>query len=400
MKYGLPLLLLLAGCADWFKSPVAPPPPPPPGPPPPPAPAALHTVGTFTNPTFATSPPGDTTRLFVTERAGRIVLLKNDVAQAGAFLDLRGKISDTVENGLYSMAFHPQYATNGRFYVFFTNLNGDIRVVRYTVSTTNPDSANASSADTVLAVPHPLAGTSLPFGNHHGGQLQFGPDGMLYVSLGDGGCCGDPLHNGQRHHTMNAKIHRINVDGATGYTVPPDNPFVNDTSFPPSTWAWGFRNPWRFSFDRQTGDLYIGDVGEATWEEVDVAPAPTLGQGMNYGWSIMEGTHCYNASTCNQTGLTLPTIEYGHVNGNCDLQGGYVYRGTRVTQLIGYYLYVDYCSGTVGGFKYVGGAATAKQDFTIFLSPGAGVVSFGQDGRGELYLMTYGGTLYRIDPSP
>jgi glucose/arabinose dehydrogenase len=398
MKYGLPLLLLLAGCADWFKSPVAPPPPPPPGPPPPPAPAALHTVGNFANPTFATSPPGDTIRLFVTERAGRIMLLKYSAVQ-GAFLDLRGKISDTVENGLYSMAFHPQYRSNGRFYVFFTDVHGDIRVVRYTASTTNPDSANASSADTVLAVPHPLAGTSLSFGNHHGGQLQFGPDGMLYVSLGDGGCCGDPLKNGQRHHTMNAKILRINVDGPTGYTVPADNPFVADTSFPPETWAWGFRNPWRFSFDRQTGDLYIGDVGEATWEEVDVAAAPNPGKGVNYGWSIMEGMHCVT-SGCNQTGLTPPIIEYGHINGNCDVQGGYVYRGAYVTPLIGYYLYADYCSGVIGGFKYAGGAATAKQDFTIFLSPGAGVVSFGEDGRGELYLMTYGGTLYRIDPSP
>ncbi len=397
MRY-LPLLCLLAGCADWFKSVYVPPPPPPPGPPPP-APAALHTVGSFANPTFATSPLGDTTRLFVSERAGRIVLLKNDVAQAGAFLDLRGKISDTVENGLYSMAFHPQYATNGRFYVFFTNLNGDIRVVRYTVSTTNPDSANEANADTLLAVPHPIAGTSLPFANHHGGQLQFGPDGMLYVSLGDGGCCGDPLRNSQRHQTMNAKIHRLNVDGPTGYVAPPDNPFYSDTSFPPTTWAWGFRNPWRFSFDRATGDLYIGDVGDATWEEVDVAPAPTRGKGLNYGWSIMEGTHCVTAG-CNQTGLTLPVIDYQHVGGNCDVQGGYVYRGTRVTQLIGYYLYVDYCSGMVGGFKYAGGAATAQRDFTPFVSPGGGVVSFGEDGRGELYLMTYGGTLYRIVPSP
>ena len=399
MKYALPLLFLLAGCADWFKSVYTPPPSPPPGPPPPPAPAQLHTVGTFANPTFATSPPGDTTRLFVTERAGRIVLLKNDVAQAGAFLDLRGKISDTVENGLYSMAFHPQYATNGRFYVFFTNLNGDIRVVRYTVSTTNPDSANEANADTLLAVPHPIAGTSLPFANHHGGQLQFGPDGMLYVSLGDGGCCGDPLQNGQRHQTMNAKIHRLNVDGPTGYVAPPDNPFYSDTSFPPTTWARGFRNPWRFSFDRATGDLYIGDVGDATWEEVDVAPAPNAGKGLDYGWSTMEGSHCVTAG-CNQTGLTLPVIDYQHVGGNCDVQGGYVYRGTRVTQLIGYYLYVDYCSGMVGGFKYAGGAATAQRDFTPFVSPGGGVVSFGEDGRGELYLMTYGGTLYRIVPSP
>ena len=268
--------------------------------------------------------------------------------------------------------------------VFVVEQDGRIRILRN---------------DTLLAVPHPIAGTSLPFGNHHGGQLQFGPDGMLYVSLGDGGCCGDPLQNGQRHQTMNAKIHRLNVDGPTGYVAPPDNPFYSDTSFPPTTWARGFRNPWRFSFDRATGDLYIGDVGDATWEEVDVAPAPNAGKGLDYGWSTMEGSHCVTAG-CNQTGLTLPVIDYQHVGGNCDVQGGYVYRGTRVTQLIGYYLYVDYCSGMVGGFKYAGGAATAHRDFTPFVSPGGGVVSFGEDGRGELYLMTYGGTLYRIVPSP
>jgi len=326
--------------------------------------------------------------------------VKNDVVLPTPFLDLRGKIDSAIENGLYSMAFHPQYATNHMFFLFFTNLNGDIRVVRY-VATANPDSANPTAVDTIFAVPHPTAGFSLGFGNHHGGQLQFGPDGMLYVSLGDGGCCNDPAQNGQRHHTMNGKIHRINVDGATGYTVPADNPFVvlADTSFPPETWAWGFRNPWRFSFDRQTGDLYIGDVGQDTWEEVDVGAAPNRGKGLNYGWSRMEGMHCVT-SGCSQTGLTLPVAEYQHSSGGpCDVQGGYVYRGARVTQLTGYYLYIDYCTGAVTGFKYVGGAATAIRDWSE-VSPGAGVVSWGEDSRGELYLMTYGGTVYRIIPLP
>jgi hypothetical protein len=342
------------------------------------------------------APASDSTRIFVTERAGRIRILKNDVILAAAFLDLTGKISAADENGLYSMAFHPQYATNRMFFLFFTNLNGDIRVVRY-LGTANADSANPTAIDTILAVPHPVAGFSLPFGNHHGGQLQFGPDGMLYVSLGDGGCCYDPQQNGQRHQTMNGKIHRINVDGATGYTVPGDNPFVSDTSFPPETWAWGFRNPWRFSFDRQTGDLYIGDVGQDTWEEVDVGPAPGRGAGLNYGWSTMEGTHCINAG-CSTTGLTMPVVEYQHLNGLCDVQGGYVYRGTRVTQLTGYYVYVDYCTGFVGGFKLVGGVATEQRSWTTEISPGTGVVSWGEDARGELYMMTYGGTVYRIVP--
>jgi len=394
VKYLLPLLCALAACDSRFPIISLPPPPPPaPGTP------MLQFVGTFYRPTYLTAPVADSARLFVTERGGAIRIVRHDTTLATPFLDLRGKIDSAIENGLFSMAFHPQYATNHKFFVFFTNVNGDIRVVRY-LGTTNPDSADPNSSDTILAVPHPLAGTSLPFSNHHGGQLQFGPDGMLYVSLGDGGCCGDPLQNGQRHQTMNGKIHRINVDGATGYTVPLDNPFRTDTSFPPSTWAWGFRNPWRFSFDRQTGDLYIGEVGQDMWEEIDVAAAPGRGGGFNYGWSTMEGTHCYGASTCNSTGFTPPVFEYQHVNSNCDVQGGYVYRGNRVTQLTGYYLFVDYCSGMVGGFKYAGGTATAYRDWTAELTAGTGVVSFGEDARGELYMMTYTGTLYRIGPRP
>ncbi len=402
-RYGILALFLLAGCADWFNSPPTNPPPPPPAPPPPPPPPGtptLHAVGSFFRPTYLTAPRSDSTRVFVTERGGAIRIVRNDTILPTPFLDLRGQIDSAVEDGLYSMAFHPQYATNHMFFVFFTNLNGDIRVVRYLGgATANPDIANPTAVDTILAVPHSTAGFSLTFGNHHGGQLQFGPDGMLYVSLGDGGCCRDPAQNGQRHHTMNGKIHRINVDGATGYTVPTDNPFVADTSYPPETWAWGFRNPWRFSFDRQTGDLYIGDVGDATWEEVDVAAAPSRGKGLNYGWSVMEGTHCVN-SGCNQTGLTLPVVDYQHVNGECDVQGGYVYRGSGVTQLTGYYLYVDYCSGRIGSFKYAGGAATQGRDWSTEISPGSGAVSWGEDARGEVYIMTYGGIVYRIIPHP
>jgi len=394
------LMLVLAGCNDWFNSPPPNPPPPPPPPPPPAGTPALQPVATFTNPTFVTAPVADSTRIFVTERAGRIRIVKNGVLLPGPFLNLVGQISASDEDGLFSMAFHPQYATNHMFFVFFTNLNHDIRIVRY-VGTTNADSANPTAVDTVLAVPHPTGSPyPLGFGNHHGGQLQFGPDGMLYVSLGDGGCCGDPEQNGQRHHTMNGKIHRINVNGATGYTVPADNPFVADTSFPPETWAWGFRNPWRFSFDRQTGDLYIGDVGQDLWEELDVAPAPNRGKGLNYGWSIMEGTHCYNAPACSTTGFTPPVIEYHH-GPECDVNGGYVYRGTQVTQLTGYYLYADYCSGRVGSFKYAGGAATQQRNWTDLTPTDPQIVSFGEDARGELYLMTYGtGTVYRIIPRP
>ena len=350
------------------------------------------------SPTFLTGPPGDSTRVVITERTGRVRLLKGGVLQNGSFLDLRGKISASVEDGLYSLAFHPQYQTNGRFYAFYTNMNGDIRVVRYIVSS-NPDSADESQADTILAIPHPMAGTTLPFGNHHGGQLQFGPDGKLYVSLGDGGCCGDPLRNGQRKKTLNGKLLRIDVSGTTGYTVPPDNPFVADTSYAPETWAWGFRNPWRFSFDRQTGDLYIADIGEASWEEIDVAAAPNPAKGINYGWSILEGTHCVNAG-CNTSGLTMPVMEYGQTSNACSVTGGYVYRGTRVTQIIGHYLYADFCSGFVLSFLYAGGQATQGRDWTSQLSPGGAIVSFGEDARGDVYIVRYAGPVYRIVAAP
>jgi len=375
----LPLLVLLAGCAGSLDAPVEP---------------ALQSIGTFDDPTFLTAPTGDSTRVLVTERAGRVRLSKSGVLQNGSFLDLRGKISAADEDGLYSLAFHPQYQTNGRFYAFYTNLDGDIRIVRYIVSS-NPDSADESQADTILAIPHPLAGTSLPFGNHHGGQLQFGPDGKLYVSLGDGGCCGDPLQNGQRKQTLNGKLLRIDVSGATGYTVPADNPFVADTSYAPEIWAWGFRNPWRFSFDKQTGDLYIGDIGDASWEEIDAAAAPNAGRGINYGWSILEGTHCRNPG-CNTSGLTMPVTEYGHTNNACSVTGGYVYRGTRVTQLIGHYLYADFCAGFVRSFLLAGGAATQARDWTSDLSPGGSIVSFGEDARGDVYIVTYAGPVYRI----
>jgi len=375
----LPLLVLLAGCAGSLDSPVEP---------------AIQSIGTFVDPTFLTAPTGDSTRVLVTERAGRVRLLKSGALQNGSFLDLRGKISAADEDGLYSLAFHPQYQTNGRFYAFYTNLDGDIRIVRYIVSS-NPDSADESQADTILAIPHPLAGTTLPFGNHHGGQLQFGPDGKLYVSLGDGGCCGDPLQNGQRKQTLNGKLLRIDVSGATGYTVPADNPFVADASYAPEIWAWGFRNPWRFSFDKQTGDLYIGDIGDASWEEIDAAAAPNAGKGINYGWSVLEGTHCRIAG-CNTSGLTMPVTEYGHTNNQCSVTGGYVYRGTRVNQLIGHYMYADFCAGFVLSFLYAGGQATQGRNWTSELSPGGSIVSFGEDARGDVYIVTYAGPVYRI----
>lgn len=389
MKRLLLLALALAACSDAVEPP--PPPPPPPQP-------ALQPLGTFVRPVYVTAPPTDSQRVVVVEREGRVRLLRGGVLLARPFLDLRGQISGSPadELGLFSLAFHPQYAATGRFFVFFTNLEGDIRVVRYAVSS-DPDSADAATADTILALPHPIAG-DLSFANHHGGQLQFGPDGMLYVSLGDGGCCGNPLGNGQNTFTLHATLLRLNVDGASGYAIPPDNPFASGADGAPEVWAYGLRSPWRFSFDRLTGDLYLSDVGDATWEEVNVAPAAGgLGKGANYGWSIMEGAHCFGGGTCDRTGLVLPVIEYPHGTGDCSVTGGYVYRGTRVAALAGQYLYGDYCSGFVRGYRLSDGGTV---DWTARLSPGGAIVSFGEDARGDVYIVRHTGGVYRIVASP
>jgi glucose/arabinose dehydrogenase len=338
-----------------------------------------------------TSPPGDTARAFVVERTGVIRIIQHGTRLTTPFLDIHTKIPSTDELGMFSMAFHPQYFTNGRFYVFYTDFNADLRIVRYTVSA-DSNVADETAADTVLKVVHGGA-------NHHGGQLAFGPDGKLYIGIGDGGCCGDPNQNGQRHHTMLGKLLRIDVNGASGYTVPADNPFVADTSFEPETWAWGLRNPWRFSFDKQTGDLYVADVGQDTWEEVDVAAAPNLGKGLNYGWNIREARHCFPpGASCGTAGFTDPIYEYQHINGNCDVNGGYVYRGTRVTTLLGRYLFVDYCTGIVTSFTFTGVPLITGRSWPTLTTTLP--VSFGEDGKGELYIITYDGLIYRIVPGP
>ncbi|HXO85627.1 MAG TPA: PQQ-dependent sugar dehydrogenase, partial [Gemmatimonadales bacterium] len=262
-------------------------------------------------------------------------------------------------------------------------------IVRYLVSG-DADVANEALADTVIAIPHPTNA------NHNGGQLQFGPDGLLYAATGDGGGGGDPDENAQDLSSLLGKLLRLDVDGASGYAVPSENPFGSEV------WAYGLRNPWRFSFDRQTGDLYIGDVGQNLWEEVDVSLASTgLGKGVNYGWDDMEGTHCYEPATgCNQTGKTMPVIEYGHTGGACTVVGGYVYRGTRVPALAGHYLYADYCSGFVKSFRFVGGVVTDERDWTADLSPGTFITGFGEDADGDVYIMRQSGGLYRIVPKP
>ena len=382
----LPCVLLLGACKGFLSS--ANPPPPPPGTP------QLHLIGNFSSPVYLTAAPGDTARFFLVEQAGRVRVFHNDSVQSGPFLDIRGRIDAGGEQGLLSIAFDPNYATNGRVFAYFTDHNGDIRIVRYTVSTGNPDSLDEATADTILKVAHP--GQT----NHNGGQLQFGPDGMLWTGTGDGGGGGDPDGNGQDKHALLGKLLRLDVSGASGYTIPADNPFATDTTGAPEVWSWGLRNPWRFSFDRQTGDLYIGDVGQDHFEEVDVATtggAINRGRGANYGWNIMEAKHCYPSDPCTPTGLVLPQIEYIHALNACAVTGGYVYRGDAIPAILGHYFYADYCNGAMHSFKW---PSLTTGDWTPTLSPGGGISSFGQDAKGELYVLQLGGQVWRMVPAP
>lgn len=339
------------------------------------------------SPVFVTAPPGDTARLFVVEKEGRIRVLRNGTLLTNPFLDIGGLVSSSGEQGLLSMAFHPEVAGNGEFFVDYTDVNGDTRVVRYRVSV-DPDVADPTSAEVVLTMEQ-------PFSNHNGGLILFGPDGMLYVGLGDGGSGGDPQGHGQNAGTLLGSLLRIDVDGGTPYAVPADNPFVGDAAARREIWAYGLRNPWRFSFDWVTGDLYIADVGQNDWEEVDVEPGRS-GGGVNYGWNIMEAAHCFSpSSNCDSAGLVLPVLEYSSAEG-CSVIGGYVYRGSKIPGLVGHYLYSDFCSAWVRSFRYLGGQATDLRDRSAELRPDGSVSSFGEDARGELYITTLEGNLFRV----
>jgi len=248
----------------------------------------------------------------------------------------------------------------------------------------NPDVASGTADETVITVTHRM------FPSHNGGQLQFGPDGMLYVSIGDGGGSGDPNDTGQDPSDQLGNILRINVNGNTGYTIPSGNPFANNP-----VWAYGLRNPWRFSFDRATGDLYIADVGQGLREEIDVAAKSAgAGRGVNFGWPIMEGVNCYEASSCDKSGLTAPVVDYTHDNGNSCVIGGYVYRGSDIPGIRGHYFYTDLTGRWLHSFVYSGGKATKQTDWDLTLPDGP--MSFGEDGKGELYVTTDGGQIYRL----
>jgi glucose/arabinose dehydrogenase len=337
------------------------------------------------------APPGDD-RLFVVEQPGRIRVFDRDGGDRGVFLDLTGSISQGGERGLLGLAFPPDYATSGRFFVDFTDLSGDTRLVRLSVSS-DPDRADPASADTLLTIDQ-------PYSNHNGGHLEFGPDGWLYFGLGDGGSGGDPGNRAQDGQTLLGKLLRLDVSGAV-VAPAPGNPFLGAAPLD-EIWALGLRNPWCFSFDRLTGDLYIADVGQALREEIDIAPAGTGGQ--NFGWRLMEGDACFNpASGCNDGTLTLPVHQYTHGGTpfRCSVSGGYVYRGSAVAALQGTYLFADYCSAQVWGLRWTAaGGLASVTELTSMLSPAGGYASisaFGQDAAGELYILDYDdGKAYRI----
>ncbi len=344
----------------------------------------LVVVATGLNsPVHLASPPGDQ-RLFVVEQGGRIRIIADGQLLGGSFLDISADVSSGGERGLLSLAFHPDYAANGHFYVNYTDPSGDTRVVRYTVSG-DPNLADAASDKLILTV-------AQPFGNHNGGQVAFGPDGMLYIGMGDGGDAGDPQDHGQNRNTLLGALLRIDVDGGDPYAIPADNPFVGQAMTREEIWAYGLRNPWRFSFDATDGVLYVADVGQNRWEEVNAVV--TTAAGVNYGWRVMEGTQCFNPSVgCDQTGLELPVLEYSHSQG-CSVTGGYAYRGSALTGLAGHYFYADYCSGWIRSFKLLSGAATSPRNWS--LGNIGRITSFGVDAANELYVLSDQGTVHRF----
>ena len=372
--------------AQGFTAPLAAPPP-----------IALQLVAATTslhNIVSIAHPEDGTNRLFFVRQDGQILIYDGQLLSQ-PFLNISSLIACCTERGLLGLAFHPDYASNGLFYVDYTNTSGSITIARYSVSA-DPNVANAASAAVLLTVSHPN-------GNHNGGQLAFGNDGYLYIGVGDGGGGGDPDNNGQNLNTLLGKILRIDVDNGSPYGIPIDNPFLEQPTDNPNTraeiWAYGLRNPWRFSFDRETHDLWIADVGQGSREEADLQLAGNTG-GQNYGWRLMEGNACFNpAINCNDGSLTLPVIEYQHTNGNCSITGGFRYRGDYAA-LVGTYLYADLCTGRIWGA--VPGAG-ASWDSTELLDTSFTISTFGEDRLGRVYVTSYGdsaGAIYRIvDPN-
>lgn len=332
----------------------------------------------FSQPVFVSSSPDQSERLFVLEQPGRILIVKGNALLPTPFLDISAKLSTGGERGLLGLAFHPHFSSNGRFFVNYTRAEDRATVIaEYSVSS-KPNQAEPKES-ILLVIPQ-------PYGNHNGGMIAFGPDRYLYVGLGDGGSGGDPENYAQNRHELLGKFLRIDVDQPPPYGIPPDNPFVSSPDRP-EIFAWGLRNPWRFSFDRETGDLWAGDVGQNEWEEINV-----IQKGKNYGWRLLEGTHCFNPKTHCRKGQTFvdPVTEYAHASGRCSVTGGYVYRGRNLPDLVGTYIFGDFCSGEIWGYR--------EGRTRLLLTTDLQISSFGEDRDGELYVVGYGGEVMRMIP--
>ena len=336
----------------------------------------------FNLPVLMLQAPGSAAHWYVVEKAGRILRFPNhpSASSSSVVIDISAGVDATGEGGLLGMAFHPNFAGNGYVYVYYTAPSAtaalQTRISRFT-SGDGGATLDPASELTVLSLDQ-------PYTNHNGGHIAFGPDGLLYIGLGDGGSTGDPLGHAQNVNTLLGAMLRIDVDSATPYAIPPGNPFFSGGG-QGEIYAWGLRNPWRWSFDRAGGSLWLGDVGEGDYEEVN-----RIRSGRNYGWNIREGAHCYNSATCSTLGLTDPEAEYHHSVG-CSVTGGYVYRGSAIPELDGVYVFGDYCSGRIWGFSSWGwGIIDQLEDTTL------NIVSFAEDEDGELLIVNYGGGIYRF----
>ncbi|MFQ5508544.1 MAG: PQQ-dependent sugar dehydrogenase [Leptospirillia bacterium] len=352
----------------------------------------------LSRPLFLTHAGDGSGRIFVVEQTGRVRILRPRSDLHPVFLDLRPVVKWGGERGLLGLAFHPDFSLNGELFVYYTAKRGDIVIARLNIDPEDPQRVDPGTLTELLSIPNPAA-------NHNGGMLAFGPDGYLYAGTGDGGGAGDPWQHAQNTYSHLGKILRIdvNADSSRPYVIPPTNPFNGRSVYRPEIWAYGLRNPWRFSFDRENGDLFIADVGQDSWEEVNHQPAGAAG-GANYGWSHVEGRHCFPPKLdkkgrprgCNKG--VPPVIEYSH-NLGCSVTGGYVYRGERIAKLSGVYLFGDFCSGTVWGLTPKPGKA-GQFNMRRYLETDLAIGSFGEDEAGEVYLLdTPAGTVWKVIPA-
>lgn len=345
----------------------------------------------FERPLLVTHAGDGSKRAFIVEQTGRVWVLKDGEISSSPFLDLSDRVTQAVtrgysEEGLLGLAFHPDFAENGLLYVSYNDRNNTSIVSRVQLAENNPDVADRSTEQVLMTLRQ-------PYRNHNGGHIAFGPDGYLYISFGDGGSAGDPLDTGQNPADWYGSILRIDVDSGDPYGIPEDNPYFTDSSFAQEVWSYGLRNVWKFSFDRATGDLYLADVGQNMWEEVNFQPADSPG-GENYGWSDYEASAPYAVGTP-PPGMVYPFAEYRHSAGNCSVTGGYVYRGKQLPQLQGVYFFGDFCTGQIWASWR---DANGEWQTAEAMNAGFQISSFGEDEDGELYVVNYGGEVYRIDP--